>query len=88
MFLFSSRLARIILNSKSKYMGTASKSWLKISGDGVINAAAINIITNACFLYCLKNELVTSPDLASSRIIKGSWKINPQPKTRNINVET
>jgi fructose-1,6-bisphosphatase/sedoheptulose 1,7-bisphosphatase-like protein len=66
------RDAIIILASKSKYSGMVTMVKLNGSVEGVITAAAIRIMTNACRRYCLKNRAETIPILVSKLMSKGS----------------
>ena len=57
--------------------------WLAISG-GVIIADRLNKITNANFLFFLRNEGLTIPIFVKKYIIIGNSKIKPDDKTEAL----
>ena len=76
-----------MLISYSRNNGIATKIWLVMSGDGVITAATIRMMTMECRRYLRKNGGETMPNLDKKKIATGSSKTNPEEKESIVTVE-
>ena len=87
MNFYSIHLTTFMLTSYNKYRGTVTNTNVIRSG-GVITAATIIMVRNACLRYADSMLPVIILILASTNAMMGSWNTTPISSVSVVNVDT